>query len=394
MPQDTWIDDPLPFLIGGTTAADFFDNYFEQKALLCKHGDAARFCSLLSIDRIDELIAGMDLPSGSLDMARAEPRITREEFLFENGTADKGAVVRHFQEGATIIMPHLHQTDATLGEFTRALESVFCAHVQTNIYLTPPNNQGFRTHYDDHDVFVMQISGQKLWKLYDRPIHNPYRGEGFSPDIHKAGDPVEEFLLEAGDCVYIPRGLMHDAITDGDESSLHITVGLIVKTWADLMLEAVSEVALRNEGFRQSLPAGFARDDFDPRKAEAHFRKLADDFAREADFTEAFELFVENFIRSRSANTRGGVVSAPAAISPEDTFVRRKNAPARLRYDDKRAIIICAGGEVNFDRAAVPGLEAALSGDPFGLTVFADLPEDRRADTIKKLIAFGLATRK
>lgn len=393
MVKHSWIDDPLPFLVEGTDADEFFGTYFEQKALVAKHGDPERYRHLLSIDRIDELIAGMDLPGDALDMARAEPRITRDQFLFENGMADKGAVVRHFQEGATIIMPHLHQTDATLGEFTRALESIFCAHVQANIYLTPPNNQGFRTHYDDHDVFVMQISGQKLWKLYDRPISNPYRGEGFSPDVHKAGDPVEEFLLEAGDCVYIPRGLMHDAITDGEESSLHITVGLIVKTWADLMLEAVSEVALRNEGFRQSLPAGFARDDFDTSKAKAHFRKLAEDFARDADFTEAFELFVENFIRSRTANVRGGVIGVADVIGPKDKFIRRKNAPARLRFNDERAIIICAGGEVNFDRGAVPGLEVALSGKPFGLADFSDLEEPRRADTIKKLIAFGLATK-
>ncbi len=393
MTEPEWIDSPLPFLVGDVSSEDFFDNFFEKKALIAKHGDAGRYKHLLSVDRIDEIIAGMDLPGSSLDMARAEPRISRDEFLFPNGMADKGAVVRHFQQGATIIMPHLHQLDATLAEFCRAIESLFCAHVQTNIYLTPPNNQGFRTHYDDHDVFVMQISGQKLWKLYDMPIANPYRGEGFQPNVHKAGDPVEEFLLEAGDCVYIPRGLMHDAITDGDESSLHITVGLIVKTWADLMLEAVSEVALRNEGFRQSLPAGFARDDFDASKAEAHFRKIAEDFSREANFTEAFELFVENFIRGRSATTRGGVTGVVDPVEAGDKFIRRKNAPARLRYNDERAIIICAGGEVNFEREAVPGLETALSGKPFDLSTFADLAENRRADTIKKLIAFGLATK-
>ncbi len=57
---------------------------------------------------------------------------------------------------------------------------------------------------------------------------------------------MEEFVLKAGECAYVPRGLMHDASTHGDEPSLHITLGLIVKTWADLMLEAVSEVALRH----------------------------------------------------------------------------------------------------------------------------------------------------
>ena len=46
---------------------------------------------------------------------------------------------------------------------------------------------------------------------------------------------------------------MHDAISVGEKASLHITVGLIVKKWADLMLEALSEVAIKNPKFRRSL---------------------------------------------------------------------------------------------------------------------------------------------
>jgi ribosomal protein L16 Arg81 hydroxylase len=39
--------------------------------------------------------------------------------------------------------------------------------VQTNIYLTPASNQGFRTHYDNHDVMVVQVEGEKLWRFYN-----------------------------------------------------------------------------------------------------------------------------------------------------------------------------------------------------------------------------------
>jgi ribosomal protein L16 Arg81 hydroxylase len=33
---------------------------------------------------------------------------------------------------------------------------------QTNIYLSPPNAQGFGTHFDSHDVFVLQVAGSKI----------------------------------------------------------------------------------------------------------------------------------------------------------------------------------------------------------------------------------------
>ncbi len=211
--------------------------------------------------------------------------------------------------------------------------------------------------------------------------------------MHEAGDPVLEFLLKAGECAYVPRGLMHDAVATGSEPSLHITVGVIVKTWADLMLEAVSEVALRDPRFRRSLPHGFARDDYDRADAEPYFRDLIASFAEKADFDEALELFVENFIRSRPAVTRGGVLSATEAIEPTQRFKRRRHVPARLRYDDERALIISPEGDVNFDRAAVPGLESALSGESFSLDAFGDIDSKIALDSLEKLLAFGLVAR-
>lgn len=390
MSDPQWVTDPVAYLIGPNGAEDFFENTYEKKPLRVHREEPERYAGLLSIKRIDEIIASVDLPAGSVDMARADPPIGREDYTFDTGFVDRGALVRHFQKGATIIMPHLHQQDAVLGDFCRALENVFCSHLQTNIYLTPPDNQGFNTHYDDHDVFVIQISGEKLWRFYETPITNPFRGEGFRSSVHKTGEVTDEFLLKAGDCIYVPRGLMHDAQTSGDEPSLHITVGLIVKTWADLMLEAVSEVALRTPEFRHSLPVGYAREGFDKTKSEAYFKKLTEAFAKGADFEEAFELFVENFIRSRSPNTSGGVSSSTMVVEEKDRFIRRRNTPARLRSNDEQALIIAPGGEVPFIVNAVKGLEVALSGEEFGLAAFVDMEPDVARDAIKKLVAFGL----
>jgi len=393
MSQFEWLRDPLSYLIGTISREEFFSDFYEQKALLALRDEPARFNDLLSLDRIDEIIASVDLPAGSLDMARSDPPIRREDYTFSSGFVDRGAVVHHFQKGATIILPHLHQQDPVLADFCRAMENVFCTHLQTNIYLTPPGYQGFKIHYDDHDVFVVQVSGQKDWRFYNTPIQNPFRGEGFSPDLHKPGDSVEEFTMKAGDCIYIPRGLMHDAQTSGDEPSLHITVGLIVKTWADLMLEAVSEVALRTPEFRRSLPPGFARDDYGKAEAQAYFKDLVSSFAERADFEEAFELFVENFIRSRSTSSRGGVLSASEPIAASDQFKLRLNTPFRLRSNDEQALIICPGGEVPVDINAVKGLEAALAGDVFSIDVFSGMEPDKAQDVLKKIIAFGLVER-
>lgn len=47
------------------------------------------------------------------------------------------------------------------------LQEWFGCVVGSNIYITPSNAQGFAPHYDDVDVFIIQVEGRKLWKLYD-----------------------------------------------------------------------------------------------------------------------------------------------------------------------------------------------------------------------------------
>lgn len=384
---------PLSWLIEPIAERDFLESYHERRALHCRHADSDRFADLLTLNRLDEIVSNAELPRSALSMARSKPPLKRSDYTFKNGNIDRGAVIRHFQCGATVILNQLQLADERLARFCRALEEVFSCQVQTNVYLTPPNSQGFNTHFDDHDVFIVQVSGAKRWRLYEKPVDNPYRGEGFKSGEHKAGELDQEFVLRAGECLYIPRGLMHDASSHGDEPSLHITTGLIVKKWADLMLEAVSEVALRNPKFRRSLPPGFARPDWDSALLEAEFRELAHEFAEQANFEKVLDYFRDNFLKLRRPALRGALLDAAAPASHSTNYVRRPHLQAELRHNDTEAVIVGPGGNVHFDLAALSGLETALSGEPFTMAAFADLDENRKVETIRKLSAFGLIER-
>ncbi len=111
----------------------------------------------------------------------------------------------------------------------------------------------------------MQVSGAKAWRLYGAPVETPFRGERFELGQHEAGEVTQQFTLNPGDCLYLPRGLMHDAENVGDEPSLHITVGLITKTWADLLLESISELALELARIPPLAAGGLRRPRLRPR---------------------------------------------------------------------------------------------------------------------------------
>ena len=346
---------------------------------------------------LDHFIASAALREGMLDLANKHHRISRDAYVDEQGRIVQVAVTEEYLKGATIILPHLHSSMYNLGEFARSLEEVFSCHVQTNIYLTPASReqgkstQGFPPHYDNHDVFVMQIAGSKAWHLYGMPVATPFRGETFEIERHQAGEPTHNFTMNAGDCIYLPRGLMHDAQNVGEEPSLHITVGLITKTWADLLLEAISELALAEPAFRRSLPAGFANRDFDRERAADHFDMLIDIISEKAEMESAFNMMADNFLRARQPNVSGVISASRTAPTPDDRYRRRRYVPWNIAGDDEnKLVLIGPGGDLDFTEADGDALELALSGAPF---VAADLKCAAPDEMLQRLWAAGYLER-
>lgn len=382
-----WATDALGWLIGPISHAEFFDRYYEREPIIVARDEPERFAPLLSIAHIDNVVASSDLRSSSIDLADASRQLNREQWTMENGAVDRAVIAHQHALGATIILQHLHQSDPNLAAFCRAMEHTFSCHVQTNIYLTPPSAQGFHTHYDNHDVFVLQVEGEKRWRFYGTPVTTPYRGERFERGKYESGEVTHEFVLKPGDCVYVPRGLMHDASTSGDGPSLHVTCGLIVKTWAEVVLEAVSEVALTEPEFRRSLPPGFARPEFDRAGAAALFRKLLQILPERASMDNAFDLMVDSFIRSRDPDIAGAVTSGALPLNGEQAYVVKATAPWRLAEDGDLLILIAPGGDLEIKEAEAEAYRRALSGEPFSRK---DLAIDDAEPMVRRLIAFGV----
>ena len=308
-----WLIDPIP-------PATFFAEYYEQEPLLIERQDPSKWASLLSIDTIDHYLATTAPRHPDVFLVDAARELKAEEYSFPGsrppGRIDLPRAYQLFASGATISLSQMHERIAPLARLCRAMEQTFSSHFQTNIYLSPPNAQGFKTHFDSHDVFVLQVSGSKLWTLYDTAIALPLRGQAFDPDKHTAGPPTREFTLHSGDLFYCPRGLFHSARST-DENSLHITLGLIGKTWADVMIEAVSEICLATPALRANLPVGYATPGFDLRAVAAKFRSEFEAVAREVQFAPILERIAEDFVTSRRPDLYGCLQEIDATLVPD-----------------------------------------------------------------------------
>jgi bifunctional lysine-specific demethylase and histidyl-hydroxylase NO66 len=168
-------------------------------------------------------------------------------------------------------------------------------------------------------------------------------------------------------------------------------MGIMSKTWAELMLEAVGEVALREPMLRRSLPPGFARADFD---RDTVRDPVCPDMAARVGaglrLDPAMDLFADTFVRTRGGDTRGGILDAGTPVADETRLIRRPFAPWRIEADDQGILVVTAGGGRRFDASLHAAATRALTGQPFAV---ADLPGEDRAAVIAmaaELVAYGL----
>ena len=220
---------------------EFADQHWGTQPLLSRAGELpAPFADLLSNDAVDELLSRRGLRTPFVRVAKGGRTMAERDFTRPGGTgamvADQVSdtdLTRLFADGHTIVLQGLHRTWGPLTDFVHDLADDLGHPVQANAYITPPQSTGFSAHYDVHDVFVMQVSGEKTWRIHEPVLRDPLRTEpwGERSDAvgrQAEGEPYLEATLQPGDCLYLPRGWLHSATALGGVSN-HITLG--VHTW-------------------------------------------------------------------------------------------------------------------------------------------------------------------
>lgn len=385
--------------IAPITPEVFLAEYFEKRHLVVKRDDPDYYRDLLSLDDIDHVITNTMLPGANLQLVKKGNGIDVADYTTASGFVDPVRVAYHFGTGSTIILPQLNRSLPKLSAFCRALESVLSCDLQTNIYLTPDNAQGFRTHYDSHDVIVLQTHGSKTWNIYESPLELPLRSQAFDPQGFTPGKIIDTFVLNAGDMAYVPRGVVHDAIAT-KEVSLHITTGMLANRWIDVLVEALVQRAKEDPALRASVPPGFANEGFDKTAMLAHFHALMERAVTGIDAESTLDGFAYEF-RSRRVPVVPGQLMQSAradAIGTGCTVAARPDLIHVLynRPSEKGEEIILEvyGSQIAFPAHVEETLRAALTAESFVVGALpGDLDEAGQAVMARRLVREGVLVR-
>jgi hypothetical protein len=262
-----WAESTLTKLLGGMPLDTFMSEYFEKKPLhVRKAVKGALFGSGLFSRK--KMLKVMDKQPRSMGFGKdltvcRYVNSERENFDGEDsdGHATSRQVASLLDRGYSCQFYQPQRYVDGLYELNAAFEEVFGGLAGASAYLTPANSQALAPHHDDVEVFVLQTEGRKKWKLY-RPLVE-LAGE-HSSDLaeDQIGEPWQELTVEEGDLLYFPRGVIHQACTDEEKFSTHVTISVYQhNTWANFLEVALPRVIRQafdsDVAFRKGLPVGY-----------------------------------------------------------------------------------------------------------------------------------------
>jgi hypothetical protein len=346
-------------LVAPVALDEFLATYFGRKELHSS-GHEGRFADWFTWRELDWLLESQRW-DGPLSNAAEHPRLRlshrRQSLpLFvapdprgQRPRLDVPAFYRRFREGATIVVNGADELSPRVREVAEALAATFGCHVTANLYASAGHDEGFGLHWDEHDVFVVQVTGTKEWALHGQTRKNPLSKREVVPP--PTGAPLRVATMTPGDCLYLPKGYWHN-VAGKDEPSLHLTFSVYNPTGVTFLRWLVDELS-REEFFRADLPRfGGAKDG--ARWAEALRDRLLTRLG-------AGSVLSEFFSRNDStlpARPHFNFAALFGAAPPERRGYRlsAQAAPAVMRDENSSSLLVSSGGR----EIKLPGYTALL----------------------------------
>ena len=264
------VNQPLA-LLGGLSPAVFMRRHWQKKPLLVRAAvadaasllDRAGLFALAAQEQVESrLVSGASTGAGPWKLRhgpfvrRALPALSRPGWtLLVQG------VDLHLDAAHRLLNGFRFVPDARLDDVMVSYAS---------------DGGGVGPHVDSYDVFLLQLQGRRCWRIGRQKDLSLC--DGMPLKILRNFEPDQEFVLDAGDMLYLPPKYAHEGVALGE--CMTLSVGFSAPARGDLAAELLQRLAQDADEF---VGERLYRDPAQPAVADAgRIPQRMLDFARDA----------------------------------------------------------------------------------------------------------------
>ncbi|MEQ1526337.1 MAG: cupin domain-containing protein [Gallionella sp.] len=193
-------------MLGGLTINEFLRDYWQKKPLLIRQA-FPKFQGLLNAQKLVELACEEEAQARLITQSSGKFSLHHAPFAKKDfnklGKTNWTVLVQGVNH-------HLPEATELLKHFS------FIPHARLDDLMVSyaPKGGGVGPHFDPYDVFLLQGSGHRRWQIStqeDRTLipNAPLR-------ILRDFKPEQEWVLEAGDMLYLPPQCAHNGVAEDD----------------------------------------------------------------------------------------------------------------------------------------------------------------------------------
>lgn len=219
---------PALTLLGGLTPEQFLAEYWQKKPLLIKQA-IPNFEGLLSPNELAGLACEEDV----------QARIVIEKksgWQLKQGPFDETDFAKLPQKNWTLLVQSVDHYLTEAKDLLQQFSFIPNARLDDLMVSYAPEGGGVGPHFDSYDVFLLQGQGKRLWRVSTQDDLTLL--EGAPMRILKNFHTEQEWILEAGDMLYLPPKAAHWGIAlAADEDCMTYSIGFRAPKHQELATE-------------------------------------------------------------------------------------------------------------------------------------------------------------
>ncbi|HEY3520376.1 MAG TPA: cupin domain-containing protein [Rhodanobacteraceae bacterium] len=340
----------------GMATARFLRDYWQKRPLLIRNAFpdfapplspddlAGLACEELALSRI-VLRDGSPAPSFR-DRTR---RVRNREWKVRTGPFSESDFAKLPDSHWTLLVQDADKWDADIAAVLRPFDFLPDWRIDDVMVSYATDGGGVGAHVDQYDVFLLQGSGRRRWRIStDSRARKDFR-EDVELKLLREFRPTCEWTLDPGDMLYLPPGVPHDGVAIGE--CMTFSIGMRAPSSAELLVAFAEQVAA-------ALPESRRYSDADLKPAD-ETGEIDDDALRRArvalgpaaqmmdaeTFADFFGCFITAYRSARTPVPPKRRISAEkiAAELPRSTFRRDLWSRFAFRRTGRGAVLYVSG---------------------------------------------------